>query len=95
MHAEITRRIEAWQRGDRDALEDAMPGLYAELRKIALQRLSREGHAVTVEPTDLVHEAMARLLGSGKAFANRLHFLAVAALYMRSILTDRARAIAS
>lgn len=72
-----------------------MPGLYRSLRQIALQRLARESRSVTIEPTDLVHEAMARLLGSDKAFANRLHFLAVAALYMRSILTDRAREIAA
>lgn len=70
-----------------------MPGLYQALRQIALQRLARESRAITVEPTELVHEAMLRLLGSGEAFANRLHFLAVAALYMRSILTDRARSV--
>lgn len=93
MSGDITARLEQWQRGDRSALEQVMPGLYQSLRQIALRRLAREQHGLTVEPTDLVHEAMARLLGSGKAIANRLHFLAVAALYMRSILTDRARAI--
>ena len=91
---DITAHLDAWQRGDRGALDAAMPGLYQTLRSIAIQRLNREaGVVLTLEPTDLVHEAMARMLGAQKAYANRAHFLAVAALYMRSILTDRARAI--
>ena len=70
-----------------------MPELYDLLRQIAVQRLRGEANSVTLDPTDLVHEAMTRLLGTGKTFANRAHFLAISALYMRSILVDRARAI--
>lgn len=91
MDLDITAQLAAWRDGDRQALDRAMPDLYIALRQIAAQRLSRESQAATVAPTELVNEAMARLLGTGKAFASRLHFLAVAALYMRSILTDRAR----
>lgn len=93
MSDDITSHLHAWRRGDHAALDAAMPGLYRTLREIAMQRLNRESGMFTLEPTDLVHEAMARMLGSQKAFANQVHFLAVAALYMRSILTDRARAI--
>lgn len=93
MTDDITACLDAWGRGERDALESAMPGLYDALREIALRRLRREPGAVTLDPTELVHEAMLRMLGPGKGYNNRVHFLAVAALYMRSILTDRAREI--
>jgi len=90
---DITVRLAAWRGGDLAALEPVMPELYDLLRQIAVQRLRGEADSATLDPTDLVHEAMARLLSAGKAFANRTHFLAVSALYMRSILVDRARAI--
>lgn len=93
MSGEVTQRLRAWQRGDRDALEPVMPQLYETLRQMAAQRLRRESDAVTLDPTDLVNEAMARLFAGNKAFENRLHFMAVSALYMRSILADRAREI--
>lgn len=93
MNSDITVRLAAWHGGDLAALEPVMPELYDLLRQIAVQRLRGEASSVTLDPTDLVHEAMTRLLGAGKTFANRAHFLAVSALYMRSILVDRARAI--
>ena len=93
MTSDITVRLAAWRGGDLAALEPVMPELYDLLRQIAVQRLRGEANSVTLDPTDLVHEAMTRLLGTGKTFANRAHFLAISALYMRSILVDRARAI--
>ncbi len=93
MPDDITALLQAWRSGDPGALEPAMPALYDALHEIASQRLRRESGNLTLDPTDLVHEAVVRLLGADKAYANRLHFLAVGALYMRSILTDRARAI--
>lgn len=93
MTDDITALLNAWSQGDAAALEAAMPGLYATLHRIALRRMSHEQDMVTLDPTDLVHEAMVRMLGNDKPYASRLHFQAVAALYMRSILTDRARAI--
>lgn len=93
MANDITAHLDAWRHGDRHALDAVMPGLYPKLRDIAAQRLAREHGALTLEPTDLVHEALARVLAADKTFGNRLHFLAVGALYMRSILIDRARAI--
>jgi len=91
--SDITLRLAAWREGDRVALEPVMPELYGLLHQIAVQRLRGESDSVTLDPTDLVHEAVARLFGAGKTFASRAHFLAVSALYMRSILVDRARAI--
>lgn len=90
---EITTQLKAWRRGDDSAIEPVMPELYAALRQIAWRRLQRESSAVAVDATELVHEALLRVMDTDKVFANRSHFLAVSALYMRSILTDRARAI--
>lgn len=95
MSSDITVRLAAWRGGEAAALEPVMPELYGLLRQIAVQRLRGESGQVTLDPTDLVHEAMARLFGTDKSFASRTHFLAVSALYMRSILVDRARAIVS
>lgn len=68
-----------------------MPDLYAELRRIAASRLRGE-HEATLNPTGLVHEALLRLFGGKADFASRSHFLGVAALHMRSVLVDQARA---
>ncbi len=93
MSSDITVRLAAWRGGDAAALEPVMPELYGLLRQLAVKRLRGESGSITLDPTDLVHEAMARLFGADKAFASRTHFLAVSALYMRSILVDRARSI--
>jgi RNA polymerase sigma factor (TIGR02999 family) len=93
MSTDITMRLTAWRSGDTAALEPVMPELYASLRQIALQRLRNESDTITLDATELVHEAMARVFGASKTFENRMHFLAISALYMRSILVDRARAI--
>jgi RNA polymerase sigma factor (TIGR02999 family) len=52
----------------------------------------RSEHDATLNPTGLVHEALLRLLGGSPDFASRAHFLGVAALHMRSVLVDQARA---
>ena len=91
--SDITLRLQAWHAGDKNALDPVMPELYDRLRQIAASRLRAESTTVTLDPTDLVHEALACVFGADKRFANRAHFLAVGALYMRSILVDRARSI--
>jgi RNA polymerase sigma factor (TIGR02999 family) len=93
MPIEITQLLKAWRDGDKIALDPAMPQLYELLRQMAAQRLRGEATSISLDPTDLVHEALARLLGGDKHFANHAHFLALGALYMRSILVDRAREI--
>jgi len=75
---------------DRDRL---MPLVYDELRRIAARYISRERPGQTLQATALVNEAYVRLAAeSTRAFANRTHFLAIAALSMRQILVQRARA---
>ena len=75
---------------DPDAL---MPLVYDELRRIAAGYIRRERPGQTLQATALVNEAFVRLAAEKtRPFANRTHFLAIAALSMRQILVQRARA---
>jgi len=66
--------------------------VYTELRRIAARYVRRE-HAPSVQATELVHEAFLRLAkGPSPAYQNRAHFLAIAAIAMRRLLVERARA---
>lgn len=72
---------------------DLMPLVYDELRRIAAGYVSRERPGQTLQATALVNEAFVRLAAERpREFANRTHFLAIAALSMRQILVQRARA---
>lgn len=78
--------------GDREALDLLVPLLRRELRLIADARLRREPRDVSLQPTELVHEAYLRLAFQKNVdWRNRAHFLGIAALAMRRILVDRAR----
>jgi RNA polymerase sigma factor (TIGR02999 family) len=66
--------------------------VYTELRRIAGRYVRRE-RAKSVQATDLVHEAYLRLLkDKNAAFTDRTHFMAIAAIAMRRLLVERARA---
>jgi RNA polymerase sigma-70 factor, ECF subfamily len=70
-----------------------MPLVYDELRRIAARYVSRERPGQTLQATALVNEAFVRLAHERpREFQNRTHFLAIAALSMRQILVQRARA---
>src|SRR5690348_9038126 len=70
-----------------------MPLVYDELRRIANRYVSRERPGQTLQATALVNEAFIRLAAERpREFQNRTHFLAIAALSMRQILVQRARA---
>jgi RNA polymerase sigma factor (TIGR02999 family) len=75
-----------------------LPLVYDELRKLAAQKLAHEKPGQTLQATALVHEAYARLVGSGDSasggdqrWSSLGHFFAAAAEAMRRILIDRAR----
>jgi RNA polymerase sigma-70 factor, ECF subfamily len=75
------------------AHHDLMPLVYDELRRIAARYMGRERPGQTLEATGLVNEAFLRLAAErSREFQNRTHFLAIAALSMRQILVQRARA---
>ena len=65
--------------------------VYVELRRIAARYVARE-RAKSVQATDLVHDAWLRLAKDAPAFRDRTHFLAIAAIAMRRLLVERARA---
>jgi RNA polymerase sigma factor (TIGR02999 family) len=89
---DVTRILNAIERGDSGATDELLPLLYEELRLLAAQKLSHEPPGQTLQATALVHEAYLRLVGDEPCnWKNRGHFFAAAAEAMRRILVDRAR----
>lgn len=88
---DITRLLAAWSDGDRRALDELTPILYAELRHLAERSMRNEQQGHTLQATALVHEAYERLIGVDLPWRNRAHFMGVAAQVMRRILVDHAR----
>lgn len=79
--------------GDAQAVSQLMPLVYDELRRLAASYLRNERRGQTLQATALVHEAYVRLINEkSHNWQNRTHFLAIAALSMRQILVQRARA---
>jgi RNA polymerase sigma factor (TIGR02999 family) len=72
--------------------EDLLPVVYQELRRLAAAYIRHERPGQTLQATALVHEAYLRLAGAGQPWADRHHFLGIAARSMRQILVERARA---
>jgi RNA polymerase sigma factor (TIGR02999 family) len=96
--SEVTRILNAIEQGDPQAPDQLLPLVYDELRRLAAQKLAREGPGLTLQPTALVHEAYLRLVPGGgrpgqrdQSWDGRGHFFAAAAEAMRRILVARAR----
>jgi RNA polymerase sigma factor (TIGR02999 family) len=94
--ANITHLLGEWSRGDTGALEQLLPMVYAELRRVAQRALRRERVDHTLQPTALINELYLKLVQQRSAsWENRAQFFAVAARLMRRILVDHARAQAA
>lgn len=90
--SDVTRILQTLPEEGSRAAEELLPLVYEELRRLASQKLARESHAFTLQPTALVHEAWLRLTqGQPGRFENRAHFFAAAAEAMRRVLVDVAR----
>ena len=90
---DVTRLLVRLTDGDRAVLDDLLPLIYGELRRLAGGYLRRERQGHTLEPTALVHEAYLRMVDQTQVrWQNRAHFFGVAAQMMRRILVDHARA---
>lgn len=87
----ITQLLSRWQGGDADALEEAVPHLHAELKRLAAYFMTHERAGHTLQSTALVNEAYMRLVDIDLKIEDRAHFLALAAKIMRRILVDHAR----
>jgi RNA polymerase sigma factor (TIGR02999 family) len=89
---DVTRVLEAANRGDPQAADELLPLVYEELRKLAASKMAHESSGHTLQATALVHEAWLRLVGNeNPKFDGRSHFFAAAAEAMRRILIDQAR----
>ncbi len=87
----ITGLLRAFQGGDKGALEQLLPLVYDELRKIARWQVQGNSRS-PVQPTELVHEVFLKIRSAeGLEFADRSHFFAVACQSMRWILADLAK----
>jgi len=89
---EVTGLLQAWGRGDEEALRKLTPLVYRELRRAARHYMAEERPGHVLQTTALIHETYLRLVGVQKvSWQNRAHFLAICAQLMRRILTDFAR----
>ena len=88
----ITDLLLKWSDGDATALEQLMPLVYEELRRLAVRYLRRERDNHSLQPTALVNEAYLRLVDQQKVeWQSRAQFYGLAARVMRNILVDHAR----
>jgi RNA polymerase sigma factor (TIGR02999 family) len=87
----ITELLVDSRSGDAEALNQLMPLVYDELRRLAGSYMRHESGGHTLQPTALVHDAYVRLVNVDIAWQDRAHFYSVAARTMRRILVDHAR----
>lgn len=88
---EVTRLLQKLNDGNGEAVDELIPLVYAELRRLAAYYLKSERQGHTLQPTALVHEAFLKLVEQKNQWQNRSHFFAMAANLMRRILVDYAR----
>jgi RNA polymerase sigma factor (TIGR02999 family) len=89
----VTTLLGKWSGGDDAAMEELVPLVYDELRRLARGQMSREREDHVLQATALVNEAFLRLVDIHHIhWRNRAHFFAMAARLMRRILVDHARA---
>lgn len=88
---EVTVLLKAAHKGDENALNELLPLVYDELRRVASNQLRNERSDHTLQATALVHEAYLRLLEQKEVdWQNRVHFFSIAAEMMRRILVNYA-----
>ena len=88
----ITRLLNRMGNGERSATDELFALVYEEMRKKARALMSKERPDHTLQPTALVHEAYAKMIGGGEVtWESRQHFYNAAAQAMRRILMDSAR----
>lgn len=89
---EITELLQAWSRGDSQALAELIPLVDQELKKIAHAYMIREKSGHILQTTALVNEALIRLIaGERISWKSRTHFYSLVARRMRQVLIEYAR----
>jgi RNA polymerase sigma factor (TIGR02999 family) len=90
--ATVTELLIKWRNGDKAALNELLPQVYGQLRRLANYYLQQERPDHTLQPTALVHEAYLRLMDEKQIdWQNRAHFFGIASVRMRQILVEYAR----
>lgn len=89
--SEVTQMLLRWTEGDEEALDQLVPLVYEQLKRLAHARLRHERPGHTLNTTGLVHEAYLKLIDINRVhWKGRDHFLAMASRVMRRILVDHA-----
>jgi RNA polymerase sigma-70 factor, ECF subfamily len=89
----MTELLRQLRNGDNRVMDDIVPLVYDELKKLARVHLRREIHPAPLETTGLVHEAFLKLAGGKHPdYENRAHFYGIASRLMRQVLVDASRA---
>ena len=89
---EVTQLLLRWNKGNEAALDDLIPLVYGELRRLARLYMGRERPNHTLQTSALINEAYLRLVDQQKVeWQDRAHFFAMASQIMRNILIDHAR----
>ncbi len=89
---DVTKLLHAWADGDKGALDDLIPQVYAELHRLARSTLRREGPNKKLQTTEVVNEAYLQLVRQRQVrWQSRAHFFGIAAQLMRRILMEQAR----
>ena len=88
----VTELLRNWSDGDQQAQEKLFQVVYNELHRQAARYLRNEQRGLSLQTTDLIHEAYLRLISQQHVeWESRLHFFAIAAKIMRRILVDHVR----
>ena len=89
---DVSGLIAAWSNGDTAALNDLIPEVYPELRRVARQHLNRRGPQQTLDSAAVIHEVYIKLAhAQGLRCESRAHFFATCGQIIRRILVDHAR----
>lgn len=92
---DFTQLLNSWRSGEEGARDRLLQQAYGALHEMAKARMGSGGNDVTLRPTVLVHDALLRLIEHVPDCRDRAHFFALAALKMRAVLVDHARARAA
>ena len=90
--SDVTKLLQAWSDGDKQALEELIPLVHAEVHRLAHNYLQRERSGQKLQTTELVNEAYLQLVQQRQVrWQNRSHFFGIAAQLMRRVLAEQAR----
>src|SRR5215471_9477783 len=90
--SQVTQLLMNWSEGDKAALDQLIPLVHAELRRLARRYMGRQNPGHTLQTSALINEAYLRLVDQQSVqWQDRAHFFAVSAQIMRNILIDHAR----